>query len=102
MNRRWKEHVQGSMRIFCINRNIKFYSSYPYINCDEHNLPNQDDTMRAFQKFEQLIGIGITRDKLTSIDELFNWSEEELTGLNNLKGVAIHDTIGDKTYKYIF
>ena len=32
MNRRWKEHIQASMRTMCTNRNSKFYSSYPHIN----------------------------------------------------------------------
>ena len=81
--------------------NSKFYSSYPHINCDETNRPNQDDKMGTFQQLEQLIGIGMTRDKLTSINELFTWSDEELTGLNNLKGVASRNTLADKKYKHI-
>jgi len=101
MNRRWKEHIQASMRTLCINRNSKFYSSYPHINCDETNRSNQDDKMGTFQQLEQLIGIGITRDKLTSINALFTWSDEELTGLNNLKGVASRNTLADKKYKHI-
>ena len=57
--------------------------------------------MGTFQQLEQLIGIGITRDKLTSINALLTWSDEELTGLNNLKGVASRNTLADKKYKHI-
>ena len=101
MKRRWKEHIQGSMRIFFINRNNRFYSSYTHINCVENNLPNEDDTMGTFQQIEQLVGIGIKRDQLTSVNSLFLWSDEELTALDNLKGAATRDTIEDKKYKHI-
>ena len=43
----------------------------------------------------------MTRDNLTSINTLFTWSDEELIGLNNLKGVASRNTLADKKYKHI-
>ena len=101
MKIRWKEHVQGSMRTSCVNRNSKFYSSYPHINCIENNLPSEEDTMGNFQQIEQLVGIGITKEKLTSVNDLFLWSDEELTALDILKGAATRDTIADKKYKHI-
>ena len=58
--------------------------------------------MGTFQQLEQLIGIGITRGKLTPINELFIWSDEEIKGLTNLKGVATRNSIGDKKYKHIY
>ena len=32
---------------------------------------------------------------------MFDWSEEELYGLSQLKGVAIRDTLEDKKYKHM-
>ena len=101
MKRRWKEHVAASMRTQSVNRSSKLYSSYPHKNCEEVNMPSQDDILGNFQQIEQLIGIGIERQNLTIINNLFEWSEQEIKELSQLKGVAIRDSIADKRYKHI-
>ena len=101
MKRRWKEHVSASMRTQSVNRSSKLYSSYPHSNCEKDNMPSVDEQLGNFQQIEQLIGIGIERKNLTTINQLFDWSDEELVGLQHLKGVATRDTIGDKKYKHL-
>ena len=54
-----------------------------------------------FNKIEQLIGIGIERNNLTLIKNLFDWLEEEITGLSQLKGIEIRDILEDTKYKPI-
>ena len=64
-------------------------------------MPSEEEQLGNFQQIEQLIGIGIERTNLTTINELFDWSEEELLGLQHLKGVATRVTMGDKKYKHL-
>ena len=96
MKRRWKEHVTASMRTQSVNRRSKLYSLYPHSKCEDINMPSQDEILGNFQQIEQLIGIGIKRTNLTLIINLFDWSEDELIGLQQLKGVAIRDYLEDK------
>ena len=76
MKRRWKEHVVASMRTQSVNRSSKLYSYHPHLNCEDVNMPSQDEVLGNFQQIEQLIGIGIERNNLTLINQLFYWSEE--------------------------
>ena len=78
MKRRWKEHVTSSMRTQHVNRSSKLYSSCPHLNCEDVNIPSQDFIIGNFQQTEQLIGIGIERKNLTIINNLFDWSVENL------------------------
>ena len=64
-------------------------------------MPSQDEVLGNFQQIKQLIGIGIERSNLTLINQLFDWSEEELIGFWQLKGVTIRDTLSEKKYKHI-
>ena len=99
--RRCKEFVTASMRTQHVNRSSKLYSSYPHLNCEDVNMPSQDVILGNFQQIEQLIRIGIERKNLTVINNLFDWTVEEIYGLSQLKGFAIRDTSEDEKYKYV-
>ena len=49
------------------------------------NIPDKDDFLGTFQQLEQFLDIGIHRDDLTSVIELFNWYPIECEELKNYK-----------------
>ena len=98
MKRRWKEHVNGSMRNNRVNCISKFYKCYPNSNTLFDNIPNKDDILGTFQQLEQLLGIGIKIDELTGVIQLFNWSPIEYEELNNLQSAPTRNTLSDKKY----
>ena len=89
MKRRWKEYINASMKTQHINRSSRLYSSYPHLEYDDVNMTCQDVIMGNFQQIEQLIEIGVARKNLTLINNLLDWSGEEIKRLPHLKGMIL-------------
>lgn len=81
------------MRIIYTICSNRFYKAYPNIDYDECILPSQEVIMCNYQ---QLSRIGVKMIRCTLINELFSWSDEELTALKTLKDIATRDTLEHK------
>ena len=49
MKRRWKEHMNGSMRNNHTNRSSKLYKCDPHSNTQVDNIPDKNDSLGTFQ-----------------------------------------------------
>ena len=101
MMKRWKEHIQSSKRISDIDRKSRFYSSYPSLECENENLPCDDEILGNFSQLQQCIGIGFGALDSREVVGLFTWTQEEISALSSLKSFGTNATMIDKQYRHI-
>lgn len=65
------------------------------------NIPVVDLTIGSFTQLEQLIGIGLQKDKVEDIVKQFEWSEFEWSGLSNLSRIGSQTNIIQNQYCYL-
>ena len=84
-----------------VHRDSKCYVSYPSNNCDPENLPIEDVKLGNPQQLEQSIGIGMKKENLTSVIDLFAWLDVEVSELTALKGAVSRNNLEMKEYRHI-
>ena len=101
MMKRLKEHIQSSKRISDSDRKSKFYASYPSFECENENLPCNDEIIRNFSQLQQYIDIGFGLLDNKEVVELITWTPEEINALSSLKNVGTNASIIEKQYHQI-
>ena len=99
MKKRWKEHLTCSMLNSESDKDSKFYSSYPNMNCKAEDMPSEKTVKGRFQQITQLMGIGFDKRKMSNVLGLFDWSNDEEMHLSSLSMNG--GTQDSKKYKHL-
>ena len=99
--RRWKEHRAASMLTEHNNRTNKLYSSYPNDQVVNKDLLSSSNVKGRFQHLSVRLGIGMKRNMMDDLVNMFTWNNVEINELTMLQGNGNRQSLSAKKYRHL-